>query len=514
MRRVAAGAVAGLTAALAMTLAMLALRLLFGFATPSELIGDRIAPLISINQSRDLIFFAGGYNELKTLGVVSVLIGQLLTGALIGAVVFAVGGRPTGRSGSWATRVTIGSAIALWVGSLIVLWPTLPTQFGGIPRSVAPLATAASLAVSYATFAVSLHLLRRLVLRPRPAAEMTEPQESVVGRRAVLSGAMGLGLLAATGGLLEQLRSRATFAYDGLRVDGPDIAPITPNDRFYVVSKNVVDPTIDPGLWRLEVRGHVERELSYDMAALTARGPVVQETTLMCISNPIDGGLMSNALWTGVPLATVLGDAGVRPGAVEVLCHAVDGYSDSIPIATALDPATILAFAMNDEELPVRHGFPVRLVVPGLFGEKSVKWISAVEVASHEVDGFYEQQGWGPDFTVPTRSRFSGPDLRRPVRIGETVRLVGQAFAGNRGIKVVEFSSDGGRTWQPATLDYEGTTLSWALWSHHWTPKAAGAYQLAVRATDRTGEVQTARGRSVAPQGATGIHVVRAMVVR
>ena len=508
------GAVAGATAALAMTCAMLLLRLAFGFATPPELIGDRIAPLISISQFGDLIRFAGGYNQLKSLGVGSALLGQILAGALIGGLVFAVdtGSRPA--SNGRATRIVVGSTILLWIATLVVLSPTLPTQFGGLPRSIAPIATAISLAFSYATFGVALQLMRRLVLRPTAALATTEPHTRVVARRAVLSGGIGLGLLAATGGLLEQLRSRATFAYDGLRVDGPEITAITPNDRFYVVSKNVVDPSVNPDLWRLEVRGHVERELSYDAEALAAGDTVVQETTLMCISNPIGGGLMSNALWTGVPLANVLHDAGVRPGAVEVLCHAVDGYSDSIPIAKALDPSTILAFAMNDEPLPERHGFPVRLVVPGLYGEKSVKWISAVEVVDREVDGFYEQQGWGPDFVIPTRSRFSGPDLRQPVRVGETVQLVGQAFAGDRGIKTVEVSSDGGQRWEAARLDYPGSQLSWALWSYAWTPQSVGSHALTVRATDRTGQVQTARGRAIPPQGATGLHTVPVMVVR
>ncbi len=232
----------------------------------------------------------------------------------------------------------------------------------------------------------------------------------------------------------------------------------------------------------------------------------------MCISNTISGGLMSNAIWRGVPLASVLEAARVRPGTVEVLGRSVDGYTDSFSIEKALEPTTLLAYHMNGEPLPRRHGYPVRLLVPGLFGEKSVKWITRLELAPHEVDGFYEQQGWGPDFTIPTRSRFDGPDLGQPLAVGRPVRLHGTAFGGDRGVATVEVTVDGGGTWRPARLDYPGSRLSWALWSLDWRPQRTGDFRLAVRATDGTGMVQTDRGRGVVPEGATGHHVVTAMV--
>jgi hypothetical protein len=116
-----------------------------------------------------------------------------------------------------------------------------------------------------------------------------------------------------------------------------------------------------------------------------------------------------------------------------------------------------------------------------------------LELAPHEVDGFYEQQGWGPDFTIPTRSRFDGPDLGQPLAVGRPVRLHGTAFGGDRGVATVEVTVDGGGTWRPARLDYPGSRLSWALWSFDWRPERAGDFRLAVRATDRTGMVQTVR---------------------
>ena len=137
----------------------------------------------------------------------------------------------------------------------------------------------------------------------------------------------------------------------------------------------------------------------------------------MCISNGVGDALMSNARWTGVPLRTLLEAAGPRPGGVEALLRGADGYTDTIPLAKALDPATLVVFEMNGEPLPRIHGYPVRLIVPGMYGEKNVKWVTGIEVVDHDVQGFYEQQGWGPDFVIPIRSRFYEPDLSQPIRL-------------------------------------------------------------------------------------------------
>jgi DMSO/TMAO reductase YedYZ molybdopterin-dependent catalytic subunit len=514
--------VAGIVAALVMTTVLLLLRTLFGLPTPSELVGDRLAPLIPVRDFGGLISWAGGYNELKQLGVASVLTGQLVTGAIGGALYGWLRGRSlrSAEARPWhrrpEVRFLVGFVALLWLTALVVLWPVLSTNFVGLPPGPAMIATIISLLVSFSAFAIALGLLMRLLL---PEARRREPQgaglttdTAGVARRGILMGGLGLLLLMLSGGLLRRLSDDATFAYDGLQVRGPDIEPITPNDRFYVVTKNVIDPDVQPGLWSLTVDGHVDRPMSYSMADLMALPAVDQEQTLMCISNTISGGLMSNAIWRGVPLASVLEAAGVRPGTVEVLGRSVDGYTDSFSIEKALEPTTLLAYHMNGEPLPRRHGYPVRLLVPGLFGEKSVKWITRLELAPHEVDGFYEQQGWGPDFTIPTRSRFDGPDLGQPLAVGRPVRLHGTAFGGDRGVATVEVTVDGGGTWRPARLDYPGSRLSWALWSFDWRPERAGDFRLAVRATDRTGMVQTDRGRSVVPEGATGHHVVTAMV--
>lgn len=518
------GLVAGIVAALVMTTLLLLLRAAFGLPTPAELVGDRFAPLIPARDFGALIGWAGGYNELKQLGVASVLVGQLLTGAVGGAVYGWLRGRSLRHAErrTWQrrpdARFLIGFVASLWVAALIVLWPVLPTNFAGLPPVPALVSTALTLLLAFITFAIALALLMRLALPipgtpPGVVGRGGSPSSAAqLARRGLLMSGLGVLLLAASGGLLRRLSDDATFAYDGLQVRGPDIEPITPNDRFYVVTKNVIDPDVRPDLWSLTVDGHVDGPVSYSLADLMALPSIEQEQTLMCISNTVSGGLMSNAIWRGVPLANVIQAAGVRPGTVEVLCRSVDGYSDSFSIEKALEPTTLLAFEMNGVPLPRRHGYPVRLLVPGLFGEKSVKWITQVQLVPEEVDGFYEQQGWGPDFTIPTRSRFDGPDLRQPLPVGRSVRLHGTAFGGDRGVARVEVTMDGGATWRPARLDYPGSRLSWALWSFDWRPMQTGDFRLGVRATDLMGMVQTDRGRGVVPEGATGHHVVTAMV--
>jgi DMSO/TMAO reductase YedYZ molybdopterin-dependent catalytic subunit len=272
----------------------------------------------------------------------------------------------------------------------------------------------------------------------------------------------------------------------------------------------------------LEVFGHVERSTTYAFEDLQGFASVDQLTTLMCISNHVSAGLISNAEWRGVRMKDVLEAAGVKDGAVEVLLHAADGYSDTFAIEKALDPETLLAFEMNGAPLPHIHGYPVRVIVPGLYGEKNVKWVTGIEVVTHDAMGFYEQQGWGPDFVIPTRSDFFSPQLaggngrfRDEFRVNRPVELKGRAFAGDRGISRVELSLDDGATWVEAPgRAYEGSDLEWSFWRHTWRPTQPGDYVLVVRAYDGSGAPQvTARRASHPREGVTGLHRVRATVV-
>ncbi|MDQ3045718.1 MAG: molybdopterin-dependent oxidoreductase, partial [Chloroflexota bacterium] len=290
---------------------------------------------------------------------------------------------------------------------------------------------------------------------------------------------------------------------------------------FYSVTKNVVDPEIYTNFWELEIGGRVERSRAYDFEQIRAQPSVEQETTLTCISNRIGSGLFSNAVWRGVPMRNLLEEAGVRDDAVEVLLHAADGYTDTFSIEKAMEPTTLVVFEMNGEELPRIHGFPVRVIVPGLYGEKNVKWVTGIEVVDHDAKGFYEQQGWGPNFVVPTRSDIFAPRWARTredrfaenFQIGQDVLIRGRAFAGNRGVQLVEASADDGQTWNETQVDYAGTDLTWTFWSFSWRPTAPGEYVITSRATDGDGDLQTDESRGIIPQGAAGRHRVIATVV-
>ena len=235
----------------------------------------------------------------------------------------------------------------------------------------------------------------------------------------------------------------------------------------------------------------------------------------MCISNGLDAGLISNAGWKGFPLRDILDRAVPLSGAALVRFHGVDNYTDTIPLDKALQPTTLLAYEMNGAELPDRHGYPLRLIVPGYFGEKHVKWLTRIEVTDSNAKGFYEAQGWGPDFITPTRSRIDVPDAWWSVSLGKLhgpIEVKGIAYGGDRGISRVEFSSDGGKSWRDAEIYYSGGNLAWSLWKAQWAPAGAGDYALVVRATDGDGDVQEweeDRGRF---SGTSGLHKINVRV--
>jgi len=500
----ALGGAAGLVGALGMTLLLLILRAAVGSVTPSEMVGDRLTAFISIKQFFSLLDQFGGYSGLKQAGGGGVLAGQLVVGVLAGLLFAVLVELRRMRS------LVVGGAIvgALWLLTLILLWPNLATNYNGLPPGAARLVTALALLIAYAAYGIVLAGTFRL-LRTRDEARL-EPVSA--GRRAVVLGGIGAVLAAATGLLVRQFVQRATFAYDGTEYRGDNLQPITPNDRFYTVTKNIVDPDPTASVWRLEVGGLVDRPRTYDFDALAALPSTTQETTLMCISNYVGGGLMSNARWTGLPLRDLLTAAGPQAAGTDVTFYGADGYTVSYPLVKAMEPTTFLAYQMNGEPLPPHHGYPARVISPGLFGLNSVKWVTRIELGNQHVRGFYEQQGWGPSFVVPNRSTFFVGDFETPFTPGGTIPVRGNAFGGDRGVASVDVSPDAGQTWLPAHIHYPGTDVTWAFWTFDWQPKAPGDYQLVARTTDRQGGVQTSEYRDTAPQGATGFPGLRVRV--
>jgi DMSO/TMAO reductase YedYZ molybdopterin-dependent catalytic subunit len=491
---------------------MLLLMWMLGIATPLTLVGDRISVFFTVDKFLELMGRVGGYNQMKQLGVGSVIAGQLLFGALGGALYGALA-----DAGRRRTLLSLGLFVLLpLIVTALALDGTLATHYGGLPLRNATIATIVGLLLAFLAFERTLVIsFAGLLGRSRsiPADEEFSPP---IARRTLILG--GLGLLVAGGsyGLLRKLCAAATFSYDGLQYRGADVEAITPNERFYTVTKNVIDPEVRPSFWRLEITGLVKTRQRYKLERVQKLATVTQETTLMCISNGIDAGLISNAVWKGVALRTLLDAASPLPSATKVRLHGVDNYTDTIPLAKALEPTTIVAFEMNGQPLPQRHGYPARLIVPGYFGEKSVKWLTRVELADDSAIGFYEKQGWGPNFIIPTRSRIDQPENEASIALaaaGAGIPMKGIAFGGDRGISRVEVSTDDGGTWADATIDYPGTKLTWALWSYDWRPAAAGDFKLVVRATDGDGNVQEFDPNRPFKSGPTGFHSIVVHVV-
>ncbi len=506
-KRAGAGLLAGAVAGVVMTVVMLLLAWLASVASPLVLLGDRLSVFIPPGPFLSIMGRVGGYTPLKELGVSSTIAGQVVVGALGGLFY----GLVLARRGKPSTLLSLGIYFLLpLLVALALLWPVLGTNYQGWPIEPATLITSLGLALDFLAFERTLVLGFRF-LTTAPAAPDELAYSPSIGRRALVLG--GLGLLAAGGGagIIRRLFQVATFSYDGTQYKGPEVEGITPNDKFYCVTKNVVDPRVDEALWRLEVDGMVQHPQTYKSDRFKALPAVAQETTLMCISNGLGAGLMSNAVWRGVPLSELLQAAGPLPGATKVKLYGVDNYADTFPLAKALEPTTLVAFEMNGERLPDRHGFPARAVVPGYFGEKNVKWLTRIELTGPEAEGFYEKQGWGPDFMIPTRSRIDQPEDFAWFSLTKTpdgVPLKGVAFAGDRGVSKVEVSLDDGKNWEEAKIDYPGTKLTWVLWSFPWKPAGPGEHKVIVRATDGSGAVQREEKERGQFSGTTGFHKI------
>jgi DMSO/TMAO reductase YedYZ molybdopterin-dependent catalytic subunit len=520
-KAISAGLLAGLVAGIVMTTAMFLLAML-GVATPLVIIGDRLSVFIPPGPFLSLMGKLGGYNHLKQFGVGSTIAGQLLFGAIGGAFFGLFVRRAPGRiPTSWTMSIFVVLPLVVFG---IALWPVLGTSYIGLPVEVARLVTLVGFALCVFVFERTLvagfRFLTTRKIPPSPELRRAGAKDSyeftpAIGRRAFVLGTIGL---AATGGgvaLARNLYHAAVFSYDGTEYKGPIVQPITPNDLFYCVTKNVVDPSVNIDLWHLEIGGLVQNAATWRFQDLIGFKPTTQETTLMCISNGLDAGLMSNAIWKGVPLRDLLDQAGVLSGAARVRLHSVDNYTDTIPLEKAMEPTTLLAYEMNGVPLPRRHGYPLRVIVPGYFGEKNVKWVTRIEVADANAKGFYETQGWGPDFVVPTRSRIDVPDNWAFVSLGKLITPIevkGIAFGGDRGVSRVEISFDNGQSWRDTEIYYTGGNLAWSLWKTEWKPDAPGDYALVVRATDGEGDVQEWEEDRGPYSGVAGLHEISVRV--
>ena len=284
---------------------------------------------------------------------------------------------------------------------------------------------------------------------------------------------------------------------------------ITSNDQFYIVSKNLTaDPTVDGNSWRLTVDGQVDNPFTLTYQELLGQPMKQQYESLMCISNEVGGQYMSNALWEGIPLMDLLQRAGVKAGATKIVLHAYDEYTDSIHLTKALELTTLLAVRMNSTTLPQEHGFPARMLVPGIYGMKHCKWVTRIEVVNYDFQGYWQQRGWSDPAPVRLTARIDTPLDGSTVTANRTTYIAGVAFSGNKGISEVDVSTDSAQSWQRATLKQPLSGLTWVLWELAWQPPQAGTYIVTARAIDLEGNVQDPTEEPPLPNGSSGYHSI------
>ncbi len=473
-------------------------RVLPGATSPVLALGDRVVGLAPAGPRRAAIDSVGTAD--KPLLILGIL--------LVAAMLASYGGLLARRS---------ARGVALLLGGLAVV--LLLAQLG--EPEAGPWAVVVAASTALTAYGV-LRSLLRLAADP-----------STSGRREFLTRAavVGLGVVGA-GGVVRFLQQRADVSAlrDAVRLPVPvrrapgDLAAadlgvdgvsdvLTENASFYRIDTALTVPQVDPVAWRLGIGGLVDRPYSLTYAELMALPQVEADITMQCVSNEIGGDLVGTARFQGVLLRDVLQRAGVQSRAEQVMGGSVDGFTAGFPVSYAMDGrAAMVAVAMNGEPLPVEHGFPARLVVPGLYGYVSgTKWLTAIELTTRDVLGYWVPRGWSQDGPVKTMSRIDVPRGDADLPAGDVV-VAGVAWAPGRrrGVTKVEVRVDEG-PWQTADLGGALSEDTWRQWRWTW-PATPGVHLLEVRATDRTGDVQTGEVADVAPDGATGYHRLEVVV--
>ena len=294
---------------------------------------------------------------------------------------------------------------------------------------------------------------------------------------------------------------------------------ITATDLFYRVDINPVPPTVDANSWRLVVNGLVSRPLTITYEQLKAMPSVPQIATLECISNKIANDFIGTAIWNGIRLKDLLEKSGVKPNAKYIVFRCADGYDVGIPLERGLQEGSILAYGMNGETLDAKHGYPVRAIIPGLYGMMNPKWITEIELIDGIYEGYWQKKGWANNAQYNTHSYIVVPGnapIRKNFRnlgslnivVGEQIPIAGVAFAGDRGISRIQVSTDDGATWMDAKIKDPLSPYSWVIWVTEINVTNKDNYKIIVRATDKMGIVQTGEVREPFPSGATGYHMV------
>jgi DMSO/TMAO reductase YedYZ molybdopterin-dependent catalytic subunit len=509
--RLALGGLAGLLAGAAAVGASEAVAaLLAGVTSPLLAVGNRVVDATP----RPLKEFA-----IETFGENDkpVLIGSVvITVALLAVLAGVLGVR--------RPRIAVGAFLALSVVAAVAALGDRSATAGPLPRLLPALALVA-------VGPPAVHWLLRRLSRAGTLPGHVAGDDLPAGfdRRGFLQAALAVGAVAAAGGAVRQLfggsaaaAQRADVALprpsspvnplpSGASLDVPGITPhLTPNAQFYRVDTALRVPDVPVEGYTLRIHGMVDQELELTFEDLLARRMVERRITLTCVSNPVGGEYVGNATWLGIPVRDLLAEAGVRDGADAVKSTSADDMTIGTPLQPLTDPGrdALLAVGMNGEPLPLAHGFPVRMVVPGLYGYVSAtKWLVDLEVTRFaDFKAYWSTRGYSVKAPIKTASRIDVPKSFARVRAGTEVPVAGVAWSQDRGIKAVQVRVDGG-TWQEARLADADSVDTWRQWVWMWKPERGG-HQLEVRAVDETGYVQTSQRAAIAPNGATGWHSV------
>lgn len=285
---------------------------------------------------------------------------------------------------------------------------------------------------------------------------------------------------------------------------------LTANEDFYVITYADL-PSVDPSSWRLVLGGLFSRPMQLGLTDLVNRRTRQTMHTLECIGNPVGGNLIGNAEWVGAPLAPLLEEAGLMPGAEYLIFDCEDGYRTSVPVALGMDERSLLAFMMNGELLPRAHGSPVRVLLPGVYGQKQPKWLTSIRAVDTDVPGVWEQKGWSNAAGIQINSRIETPEDLQQIPAGQPFYVTGVALADLTGVQQVEVTADGGETWHPADRFPGPNESVWALWAWKWENPPPGQHTLMARATSGAGQTQTRPGgmlSGVFPGGTSDMHQV------
>ena len=468
--------------------------------------------------AKDLVVGLFGTNDKLALETLIVIVAAG-AGAILGLVAvrrsFAVAAAGFGAFAILGFLATLGMPTATPTTSMIV---ALVAGIGGVQAMSFLLRTAgAGRTDSGAPVrAVMPDWSRRGFLLQAGALAVASAAAGIVGRRLLDGGS--LPIVGGGSSAVPPLPSPVTLATipAGAEIQQDGLTPIVmPNDRFYRIDTALVTPSVDVATWKLRVHGMVDHEVSLSYADLSELPLIEQYVTISCVSNEVGGNLVGNAKWTGVKLRDVLAMAGVQAGASQLVGRSVDGWTAGMPTAWVMDPARepMIALLMNGAPLPRNHGFPARLIVPGLYGYVSAtKWLAELELTTMEAfDGYWVPLGWSKLGPILTQSRIDTPLNGQSVASGR-VPIAGVAWAPDRGIARVEVAIDG--AWQDAKLSTPISDATWVQWLVAWDAAAAGPgpHTIEVRATDGTGAVQTADSSPPAPDGARGHHTIQVRV--